>query len=233
MRLQQLDPHTMITGMWVKQQWQRVRGQPVAVQLVWAVLLAEVCLALWERQWPLAAVATITIGLTVLPLYLSSRIGIRLPTAFLVGIILFIFATIWLGEAFDFYNRYWWWDVVMHGGSGLGFGMLGFLFAFTLFEGDRFAAPAWALALIAFSFAVTIGALWEVFEFAMDQLFGFNMQKSGLLDTMGDLIVDVTGAGIGALAGWAYLRGRGPGFTRRAFEEFVQRNRRFFRKFRR
>lgn len=219
--------------MWIKQQWRRVRAQPVAVQVVWAVLLAECCLALWERQWPLAAVAATTVGLTVVPLYLSSRMRIQLPTVFLAGISLFIFATIWLGEAFDFYNRYWWWDIAMHGGSALGFGMLGFLFAFTLFEGDRFAAPAWALALIAFSFAVTIGTLWEIFEFAMDQLFGLNMQKSGLWDTMGDLIVDVLGAGVGALAGWAYLRDMAPGFARRTFEDFVQRNRRLFRKFRR
>jgi hypothetical protein len=101
-----------------------------------------------------------------------------------------------------------------------------------LFEGDRYAAPHWALALIAFCVAVTIGVLWEIFEFGMDQLFGMNMQKSGLMDTMGDLIVDVIGASLGALAGWAYLVGRGPGFTRNLFEQFVAKNRRLYRKFR-
>ncbi|MCB1400560.1 MAG: hypothetical protein KDJ82_12235 [Rhodobacteraceae bacterium] len=219
--------------MWIRRQWRRGRLQPVAVQVIWAVLAFEFVVALWERQWPLAGVAMITWWLTLVPMYLSSRTGIRLPTAFLVGITAFIFATIFLGEAFDFYNRYWWWDVVLHGGSALGFGLVGFLFVFTLFEGDRYAAPAWAIGLIAFSFAVTIGALWEIFEFGMDQIFGLNMQKSGLVDTMYDLIVDVVGASIGALAGVLYLLGRGPGVMSRLFEEFVDRNRRFFGKFRR
>lgn len=218
--------------MWITQHWRNLRAQPLAVQLIWAALAVEFLAALWEGQWPLAAVALITFVLTLAPMVLVGRIGIRLPTAFLVGITGFIFATIFLGEAFDFYNRYWWWDVLLHGGSALGFGLIGFLFVFTLFKGDRFAAPAWALALIAFTVAVTIGALWEIFEFAMDSLFGFNMQKSGLVDTMGDLIVDVIGASIGALAGYFYLKGRGGGFSA-LFEDFVHRNRRLFRKFRR
>ena len=220
-------------GMWFRRQWRRARAQPTAVQIIWAVLAFEFVAALWERQWPLAGVALITWTLTLVPMYLSGRTGIRLPTAFLIGITAFIFATIFLGEAFDFYNRYWWWDVVLHGGSALGFGLVGFLFVFTLFEGDRFAAPAWAMALIAFTFAVTIGALWEIFEFGLDQIFGLNMQKSGLVDTMYDLIVDVIGASIGALAGGLYLRGRGLGIMSHLFEDFVNRNRRFFSKFRR
>ncbi|MCL7464820.1 hypothetical protein [Phaeovulum sp. NW3] len=216
----------------MKDHWRRVRAQPLAIQIIWAALAVEFLAALWERQWPLAGVAAITGALTLAPIYLSSRVGLRLPTAFLVGITLFIFATIFLGEAFDFYNRYWWWDVVLHGGSALGFGMLGFLFAFMLFEGDRFAAPAWALALIGFTIAVTIGALWEIFEFGMDQIFGLNMQKSGLVDTMGDLIVDVIGASIGALAGFAWLKGRQLGGFTGVFGDFVARNRRWFRKHR-
>jgi hypothetical protein len=210
----------------------KLRAQPFPVQAIWAVLALEFVLALWEGQWPLAGVAVLTFGLTLMPLILVSRIGLRLPWAFVVGITAFIFATIFLGEAFDFYNRYWWWDVVMHGGSALGFGLLGFLFAFMLFEGDRYAAPAWALGLIAFSFAVTIGTLWEIFEFGMDQIFGLNMQKSGLIDTMGDLIVDVIGASIGALAGFFYLHGRRMGGFTGVLHDFVTRNRRLFRKHR-
>lgn len=198
---------------------------------VWSVLLLEFGFALWERQWPLAFLAILTLGLTVLPSPLFRRLGIRLPGSFLAGIVLFIFATIFLGEAFDFYNRYWWWDVVLHGGSALGFGLVGFLFVFTLFEGDRYAAPAWALGLIAFCFAVTIGTLWEIFEFGMDRSFGLNMQKSGLSDTMGDLIIDVIGAAFGGLAGFFYLRGRRPLGVTTLIEEFIARNRRFFAKF--
>lgn len=210
-----------------------ITSQPLAVLAIWLVLLAEFCASLWERQWPLAFVALATFVLTLLPRVVVGWFSIRLPTSFLVGITVFIFCTIFLGEAFDFYNRYWWWDAALHFGSALGFGLIGFLLVFMMFDGDSHRAPALSVAFFGFCFAMTIGALWEVFEFAMDQLFGMNMQKSGLRDTMGDLIVDALGAFIGAAAGYLYLRGgRGRGLTG-AISAFVGQNRRYFRRNRR
>ncbi|RVV99142.1 hypothetical protein EKE94_00135 [Mesobaculum littorinae] len=208
----------------------RLKNIPLPVLLVWAALGLEFVTSLLERQWPLAFVAALTFALTLLPIVLAPRVGIRLPMSFTAAIVLFIFATIFLGEAFDFYNRYWWWDMVLHGGSALGFGLVGFLFVFMLFEGDRYAAPAWALGLIAFSFAVTIGAVWEIFEYGMDQIFGFNMQKSGLHDTMKDLIVDVIGAAIGATVGALYMKGRELGGLSKPLKDFVTQNAQLFRR---
>ena len=54
---------------------------------------------------------------------------------------------------------------------------------------------------------MAIGAVWEIFEFAMDGLFGLNMQKSGLVDTMWDLIVNMAGALVVSTAGAFYVRG--------------------------
>ena len=65
----------------------------------------------------------------------------------------------------------------------------------------------------------------------MDQTFGLNMQKSGLVDTMGDLIVDIIGAGVAGLTGALYLRGKALGSVSALVEEFVDLNRRFFRRF--
>src|SRR3546814_9429666 len=67
------------------------------------------------------------------------------------------------------------------------------------------------LAVFAFCFSQAIGALWEIFEFTMDQVFGLTMQKpmlgdpSGLTDTMWDLIVNAIGALAISVAGWRYL----------------------------
>ena len=55
---------------------------------------------------------------------------------------------------------------------------------------------------------MAIGATWEIFEFTMDKLFGLSMQKSGLDDTMYDLIVDTFGALSAAAAGYYYLTER-------------------------
>lgn len=198
--------------------------------MIWAVLLVAFVLALAEGRWSLAFVSAATFGLSILPVVASRRFGIRLPVRFFAWIVVFVFGTIFLGEAFDFYTRYWWWDVILHAGSAVGFGLAGFLFVFMLFEGDRYAAPAWAVAFISFCFALSIGTLWEIFEFAMDQIFGLNMQKSGLIDTMWDLIVDTLGASIGAIAGLSYLKGQELGGLTAAIREFVAANRRFFRK---
>ncbi|MEM9638007.1 MAG: hypothetical protein AAGA94_10210, partial [Pseudomonadota bacterium] len=172
-----------------------------------------------------------TLALSLVPPVLASRWSLHLPVSFLVAATVFLFATIFLGEAFDFYERLWWWDLAMHLSSAIGFGLLGFLFVFMLFEGDRFAAPPSALAVLAFCVAMTIGALWEVFEFLMDQTFGLNMQKSGLNDTMGDLIINGFGSALASLTGYLYLvRGSG-GLLGHALSQFINLNKRLYRRY--
>lgn len=206
----------------------KLTGQSIIVYLIWAVLALELGVSLLNARYSLAFVALATLALSLAPAFFADRFDIELPVYFFAGIVVFIFGTVFLGEAFGFYEKYWWWDVLLHGGSAMGFGLIGFIFVFILFEGDKYAAPHWALALIAFCIAITIGAIWEIFEFAMDQVFGMTMQKSGLIDTMWDLIVDFIGASVGAAAGFAYLKGP----TRRGLPgligEFVAKNRRFF-----
>ena len=204
--------------------------QPVVVRVIWAFLLIALVAALVQGRWSLAFVSVVTIGVSLLPIMFEHRFAFRRPLSFFTGIVLFGFATILLGEAFDFYERYWWWDVLLHGGSAIGFGLIGFVFAFMLFQGDRYAAPAWAVSFLAFCFALSMGTMWEIFEFGMDQIFGMNMQKSGLLDTMWDLIVDTIGAAIGALAGFFFLKGREFGGLSAMIRETVKKNRRFFRR---
>ncbi len=216
------------TGTWTA----KFRRQPYVVQLIWASLALAFVVAAATLNWSLAFIAAATFLLSLAPILFVRRIGVQLPMSFFAGIVIFIYATIFLGEAFDFYNRYAWWDVVLHGGSALGFGLIGFLFVFTMFEGDRYAAPAWAMAFIAFSFAVTIGAVWEIFEFFMDQTFGLNMQKSGLVDTMWDLIVDVIGGAFGAFCGFLFLKGRQLGGFTGVLQDFIQKNRQLFHRLR-
>lgn len=170
------------------------------------------------------------LALTFLPQLVASRVRLSLPNSFLAAIAAFVLATIYLGEMHDFYNRLWWWDMVLHGTSAMGFGILGFLLIFMLFEGDRYAAPPWAIGVLSFCVAMTVGALWEVFEYGMDQIFGLNMQKSGLDDTMIDIMVNAVGATIAGLAGAAYMKGRTSGLGA-AFEHFITENRARFGKF--
>jgi hypothetical protein len=207
--------------------------QPIIARLIWLGLLTIAIVAFFLGRWQFAFVSTATLMLSLAPVVISRWANVTVPGSFIVGIVLFVGGTLFLGEVFDFYERYWWWDVAMHGSSAIAFGLTGFVLIFMMFQGDRFAAPAFGVAAFAFCFAVSVGAAWEIFEFAMDQVFGFNMQKSGLNDTMGDLIVDAIGAGIGATAGYLYLHGRERGGLPGLIGEFVRRNPRFFRRGRR
>jgi len=148
------------------------------VYLVWATLVAAAIGSLVYGRWSLAFVSVATLVASVLPALIARLYHIHIPWAFFTGIVLFIFGSLFLGEALDFYNLYWWWDVVLHGASAIGFGLIGFIFMFYLFQGDRYAAPAWAVAFFSYCFAMMIGALWEIFEFSMDQIFGTNISTT-------------------------------------------------------
>lgn len=209
----------------------RLNEIPYLTWAVWAVLSAATVFAFFTSHWSNVFLIITALFLTIAPALFSARFKVRLPVSFLAAISLFVFATLFLGEVFAFYDRFWWWDVILHGMSALGFGLIGFIFIFYLFAGDKYAAPPWTLAFIAFCFAVTIGAVWEIFEFAMDEAFGLNMQKSGLVDTMWDLIVDCVGAFIGAACGFFWMKGQQMG-PMGMIEEFIRLNRRGFERFR-
>lgn len=205
------------------------RTSAIVLNGIRILLLAEALIAVWRGVLPAVFITLVALVLTLLPGLLASRVGLRLPPSFLAAVALFVLATLYLGEVHDFYDRFWWWDLALHFGSAMGFGILGFLLIFMLFQGDRYAAPPWALGVLSFCLALAVGALWEIFEFAMDTLFGFNMMKSGLPDTMGDLIVDAVGAALAALAGVIFLLGRA-GRLGVPFDLFIETNRARFRK---
>jgi hypothetical protein len=208
----------------------KLAGKSKVVYLIWAVLTVEIIVSLVTGYFVIAVIAFMTLLLSLAPEYLADRYHIRLPVHFFAGVVMFLFGALYLGEVLDFYERYWWWDAFLHGFSALGLGLVGFIFVFILFEGDRYAAPPWALAFLAFCISISIGVIWEVFEFGMDQIFGMNMQKSGLFDTMGDFMINIVGATIGALAGFVYLKGRNHIGLSGIIDEFVTKNRRLFRR---
>src|SRR3546814_358688 len=160
----------------------------LVTRIIWGFLLISGLGALVVGQWEAAFLALITFGLTLLPFVFQSWSGIFVPNGFVAAIVFFIVATIFLGEVGDFYGRIAWWDTMLHTGSAIGFGIIGTVLVVMMLEGARLAASPPVVALFAFSFAMSVGAVWEIFEFGMDQLFGLNMQKSGCLDTLGGLI---------------------------------------------
>lgn len=199
--------------------------------LMQAIMVAAFAFALFRQQWMNAALICGIISLTALPAKVGRRYWVYIPPEFEVIAIGFIFTTLFLGEIQGYYERFWWWDVLLHTSSGFLLGLVGFLLIFVLNRSDSIhltLSPVF-IALFAFAFSVSMGVVWEIFEFTMDQLFDLNMQKSGLVDTMWDLIVDTTGSGVVSLMGFAWLKSGKDSFLVHWIRHFVDGNPRLFR----
>lgn len=203
------------------------------------ILLLEAVLALWSQRWFTAFLSSMIILITLLPLVFERRFRIHIPPDLQLAAICFVFASLFLGEIRDYYTRFWWWDMALHTLSGFLLGIVGFLLVHIMNEIDDIHVhmkPGF-VAFFAFMFALGMGALWEILEFAMDSLLGMNMQKpmlgdpSGLTDTMWDLIVDAVGALVISILGWRYLKNPGQkSLLERWIDAFVARNPQLFRR---
>ncbi len=192
--------------------------------------------ALYEGQWLNAFMIACIMLLMFLPTTLGRRFRVEIPPEFELMAIVFVYAALFLGEVRGYYTRFWWWDIALHTLSGLLLGIFGFLLIYVLNADERIdlhMRPRF-VALFAFVFAVAMGALWEIFEFAMDRLLGTNMQKpmlgdpSGLTDTMWDLIVDTLGAAVVSLTALWYMRRQVPSFIHLWIQKFITANPRLF-----
>ncbi|MHB1349873.1 MAG: hypothetical protein ACYCYR_08375 [Desulfobulbaceae bacterium] len=202
------------------------------VVLLLLVMAAELVFVLSEGQWINVFLILSIMGLALAPIVFRRKLPVDVPPEFLLLAVVFAFAALFLGEVRSYYERIWWWDIALHGSSGLLLGIFGFLLVFVLNENERIdlhMRPRF-VALFAFLFAVAVGALWEIFEFAMDQLFSTQMQKpmlgdpSGLTDTMWDLILDSLGGLIISALGWWHMAREERSFIDRWIRRFIERN---------
>ena len=210
----------------------------VLLAILQTIMVAELVVLLLAAQWVnVLQVATI-MALTLAPLAFGRRLPVRIPPEFQTLAITFVFASLFLGEVRSYYEVIWWWDISLHATSGLLFGIVGFLLVYVLNENERIEIslrPRF-VALFACVFAIAVGAFWEVFEYAMDQVFGTHMQKprfddpSGLTDTMWDLSFDVIGALLIGAFGWWYMVRDERSFIENWIDKFNRHNRHLFRR---
>lgn len=173
---------------------------------VWVFLLLALYGALVGRAYFTVFIIILTFILTLTPFFIERRFKIDLPPELEMTIVLFIYATIFLGEVRDFYFVYWWWDALLHFVSAVALGFIGLGVLYTMDKKGKIDSKVGVLVFFAFCFVMAIGAIWEIFEFGMDQIFGLNMQKSGLIDTMWDFITDAIGGLLASIVGYFYIK---------------------------
>jgi hypothetical protein len=199
-----------------------------------ALLVVGLILFVLRRDWENVFLTATVIALTLAPAFLDRRYRIVVPPEFQLVSAGFVFLSLFLGSAGDFYYKYWWWDAVLHTGSGFLLGIVGLLALFVLNRTDRLPRdmrPAF-ICFFAVTFAVFVGVLWEIFEFIVDRFTTANMQsqETGVVDTMYDLIVDTLGAIVVAVMGYSYSKTGRYSFIADGVKAFLVRNPRLFRR---
>ncbi|MGV8152347.1 MAG: hypothetical protein ACP5OG_04650 [Candidatus Nanoarchaeia archaeon] len=192
------------------------------------MLLVAAGIFIYEKNWFNLLLSILTLALTFLPSLLEKRLKVDYPEEFEIIILFFIFASMFLGEINSFYMKYWWWDLFLHGLSAIILGLLAFSLIYILNKEKKITLRPEFIALFAFCFALAGGALWEILEFSIDSLFETNMQKSGLRDTMADIMVDALGALLISLIGFLYAKGYLK-FLRFLEEDFLKVNKKLFK----
>jgi hypothetical protein len=189
------------------------RVHRILVRALLLLMAVEWVFLLIDRVWLSAFLVALIIASLLSPLVFRRKMEVEIPAEFHLTAVVFIFASLYLGEVRDFYQRFWWWDIALHTSAGLLMGIVGFLLVYLLNESrrvDMHMTPGF-ISMFAFLFAVTIGTLWEIFEFSMDRLLGVNMQKpmlgapSGLTDTKWDMIRERLRRVPHQFVGWRYL----------------------------
>ena len=204
------------------------RGISLLLKIILAV---GAILEAMQGNWLIAITTTGIVIVAFLPILVGYRFHVRIAPEFELLAVIFVYASLYLGEVHGYYLKYWWWDMLLHAGSGLILGIFGFLLVYVINEHEDLEMhmkPGF-VALFAFMFALGMGTLWEITEFALDQLLGMNTQGGGLVDTMSDLIIDGIGALIISLLGYSYLRTTQiDSFLERWIHHFIVLNRRIF-----
>ncbi len=178
-----------------------IRRQPVvfAVYLVLRlIVLASLVSAILRQEYESAFVCVLVLFLFMLPFFIQKNFGICLPSTLEIIILLFIFAAEILGELQSYFIQYPYWDTMLHTTNGFLCAAVGFSLIDILNRDAKikFTLSPVYVALAAFCFSMTIGVLWEFFEFGMDRLFHMDMRKDTIVHTISSVMLDPTNSNI-------------------------------------
>lgn len=162
--------------------------------LVLATMIRQIFIGNWNNVF----MCVLTLVLFLVPSILEKRMHVRLPNTLEAIILLFIFAAEILGEINNFYGTFTHWDTMLHTLNGFLAAAIGFSLIDILNRNDKFhisMSPVF-VALVAFSFSMTIGVLWEFFEFTGDQLLNMDMQKDRVVQKIATVELEPEGKNI-------------------------------------
>ena len=149
-------------------------------------------LQFFNRNYENVLLCVLTLVLLVLPAALERRLHIDLPDTLEIIIMLFIYAAEILGEIQSFYIHFPYWDTMLHTMNGFLCAAIGFALVDLLNRNERISLnlSPFFMAVVAFCFSMTVGVIWEFFEYTMDHFFLLDMQKDTILNTISTVNLD-------------------------------------------
>ena len=179
-------------------QWENNRPAFLTWLLLRLIVLAALVRAAMQGYWENVFICLLVLFLFLLPSLLEKRLGVSFPSGLQIVILIHIFACEILGELGCYYVRYPHWDTVTHTVWGFLCAAIGYALVDILNREDstHFHLSPVFLAVVAFCFSMTIGVLWEFFEFAADQLLLLDMQKDTVITRFSSVLLDATSSNI-------------------------------------
>ena len=159
-----------------------------------ALVILSLVRAVFRREYQSVFLCALSLGLMVLPSLVSRKLRIVLPSTLEIIMLLFIYAAEILGEMNAFYVRVPHWDTMLHTINGFLCAAIGFCLVDMMNRNDRFSfrlSPLY-LAIVSFCFSMTVGVLWEFFEFAGDYFLGMDMQNDIVVNAIHSVNLDPT-----------------------------------------
>lgn len=162
------------------------------------LVIVIMVLQLLNRNYENAFLCVLTLFLLIIPSFVQVTFRVELPSTLEIIILVFIFAAEILGEISEFYLVFPFWDTVLHTMNGFLAAAIGLSLVDLLNRSKRMVfhlSPLFA-AIVAFCFSMTIGVMWEFFEFGMDMLLNLDMQKDTVIHTINSVMLDPQGKNI-------------------------------------
>ena len=162
------------------------------------LVIVMMVLQLLNRNYENVFLCVLTLVLLVAPSFVQVTFKVELPTTLEIIILVFIFAAEILGEISEFYLMFPFWDTVLHTLNGFLAAAIGFSLVDLLNRSEKMVfnlSPLFTV-IVAFCFSMTIGVLWEFFEFGMDQIIGYDMQKDTVIHTIRSVMLDPAGRNV-------------------------------------
>lgn len=137
----------------------------------------------------------VTLVLFSIPTFLDEKFNIELPDMLEILILLFIFSAEILGEINEFYIHFKNWDIILHTTNGFIMSGIGYSLVDLLNKNKKTGidlSPIY-VAIVAICFSMTVGVLWEFFEYGIDNIFKFDMQKDTIIEEIHSVTLNPSG----------------------------------------